>query len=134
LVLGKAPADIFCVRFGDLVPIGGVNVKFNDLSVAAFKEVLSKKEQTKGINAMNVWKVELDLCEIGNIFTEDHIKNHNKSEKIDDNPMLKFNKYYNNNVDEDKKPKEEYLHIFIVPTSIGKCLLMVYLSNKKIFV
>ena len=63
LVLGKAPADIFCMRFGDLVPIGDVNVKFNDLTVADFKDALSEKEQTKGITT-NVWKVEFDFMKL----------------------------------------------------------------------
>jgi hypothetical protein len=77
---------------------------------------------------MNIWKVELEYHEINNISTEDDIKGHNKSEKVDDNPMLRFYKYYN---DDDKQPKWERLNIFIVPTSTGKCLPMFYLSNKK---
>src|ERR1043166_7916116 len=92
LVLGQSSTKIFRMRFGDLVPVGGFDVDFDKLTVADFKEALSEKS---GITSMNVWKVELGFYEINNIFTEGDIRNHNKSEKMDDNPMLNFNKYYN---------------------------------------
>jgi hypothetical protein len=70
---------------------------------------------------MNIWKVELEFNDIKNFSTEDGIKNHVNSKKMDDNSMLNFNEYYDN---EDKKPRKGYLHIFIVPTSTGKCTLI----------
>jgi hypothetical protein len=80
---------------------------------------------------MNIWKVELECQESKNFSTEDDIKKHVKSEKVDDNPMLNFKGYYN---DKDKKPKIEWLHIFIVPITTSKCLPMFYFSNKKLAV
>ena len=124
LVLGKASANIFRMRFSDLVPIGGLYVRLENLTVADFKDALSEKEQTKGITEMNIWKVELGFHEINNFSNEDTIKNHDKSEKFDDNPMLNFSTYYSNadDADDDKKPKDGYLHIFIVSKSTGKYL------------
>src|SRR3954447_2582959 len=113
LVLGKASANIFHICFSDLVPIGGLYVRLKDLTIADFKDALSEKEQTKGITEMNIWKVELGFHEINNFFNKDTIKNHDKNEKLDDNPMLNFSTYHSNadDADNDKKPKDGYLHI-----------------------
>jgi hypothetical protein len=77
---------------------------------------------------MNIWKVELKHQDIKNFSTEDDIKKHVHSKMVDDNPMLNFDEFYDN---KDKKPREGYLHIFIVPIITGKCTLIFYLSNKK---
>ncbi|RGB22084.1 hypothetical protein C1646_731247 [Rhizophagus diaphanus] len=112
LVLGQPIAKIFNIFYGELFFVGvGMQVKFDDLTVAGFKQVLSEKCQ---ITEMNVWKVKLSFNEIENISEEDDIKNRDDCKKIDDNPMLYFKNYYNA---DDKKPEPGYLHIFIVPTS-----------------
>lgn len=112
LVLGQPNAKIFNIFYGELFSVGvGMQVKFDDLTVAGFKQVLSEKCQ---ITEMNVWKVKLSFSEIENISKEDDIKNRDDCKKIDDNPMLYFKTYYNA---DDKKPEPGYLHIFIVPTS-----------------
>ena len=111
LILEQAKSSIFNVPIGEDSNINSVNVKFDDLTIANFKDILFNRRELQGITTTNVWKVKLDFHEINNISTEEDIKNHNKSEKIDDNPMLNFTSYYSN-VDEDKKPKSgsSYIH------------------------
>jgi hypothetical protein len=128
LILGHDTRNIFNMPVGKNSKINGVDIEFEYLTVANFKDILFGREELQGLTAMNIWKVELGHLEISNFSTEDDIKGHVKSEKVDDNPMLRFYKYYN---DDDKQPKWERLNIFIVPTSTGKCLPMFYLSNKK---
>jgi hypothetical protein len=128
LILGQATNNIFNIPVGKSSTINGVNIKFKNLTVANFKDYLFNRKELRGITAMNIWKLEIEYQNIKNFPTEDHIKNHDKSKKVDDNPMLNFNEYYNN---KDKKPKKNHLHIFIVSTSTGKCLPTFYLSNKK---
>jgi hypothetical protein len=128
LILGQKSSKIFNVPVGEISTINGVNIKFEDLTVANFKDDLFSRKALQGITEMNIWKVELEYNDIKNFSTEDGIKNHVKSVKMDDNPMLKLKSYYNN---EDKVPKDECLHIFIVPIATGKCTLIFYLSNKK---
>jgi hypothetical protein len=128
LILGQNSSNIFDTAVGKISTIKGVAIEFEKLSVAKFKEILFSSEELQGITKMNIWKVELEFNDIKNFSTEDDIKNHVKSVKMDDNPMLKLKSYYNN---EDKVPKDECLHIFIVPITTGKCTLIFYLSNKK---
>jgi hypothetical protein len=130
LILGQDPHNIFNIPVGENSKINDVDIEFKDLTVANFKDGLFGRKELQGITAMNIWKVELKLQDIKNFSTEDDIKKHVKSEKMDDDPMLEFKKYYNN---EDKKPENRCLHIFIV-TSTGKCLPTFYLSNKKLAV
>jgi uncharacterized protein YjaZ len=128
LILGQKSSKIFNVPVGEISTINGVNIKFEDLTVANFKDDLFSRKALQGITEMNIWKVELEYNDIKNFSTEDGIKNHVNSVKMDDNPMLNFNEYYDN---EDKIPRRNYLHIFIVPITTGKCTLIFYLSNKK---
>ncbi|PKY36015.1 hypothetical protein RhiirB3_457803 [Rhizophagus irregularis] len=120
LVLGQPTAKIFNIFYSKLFSVSvGIQVKFDELTVAGFKQVLSEKCK---ITEMNVWKVKLSFSEIENISKEDDIKNCDDCKKIDNNPMLYFKTYYNA---DDKKPEPGYLHIFIVPTSID-------IPNKRI--
>jgi hypothetical protein len=131
LILGQNSSKIFNIPVGEISTINGVNIKFENLTVANFKNDLFNRKALQGITEMNIWKVELEYNDIKNFSTEDSIKNHVNSMKMDDNPMLNFNKYYDN---EDKIPKKNYLHIFIVPITTSKCTLIFYLSNKKFVV
>jgi hypothetical protein len=128
LILGQNSSNIFDTAVGKISTIKGVAIEFEKLSVAKFKEILFSSEELQGITKMNIWKVELEHDDIKHFSTEDDIKNHVNSVKMDDNPMLKLKSYYNN---EDKVPKDGCLHIFIVPITTGKCTLIFYLSNKK---
>jgi hypothetical protein len=133
LILGQDTSKIFNILIGEISKINDFNIKFEDLTVANFKDDLFSRKELQGITEMNIWKVELEFDDIKRISTEDDIKNHVNSKKMDDNLMLNFKRYYN---DKDRKPKIEWLHIFIVPITIvpittGKCTLIFYLSNKK---
>jgi hypothetical protein len=110
LILGQNTSKIFNILVGEIFPVNGVNIKFGDLTVANFKDDLFSRKELQGITEMNIWKVELEFNDIMNFSTEDGIKNHVNSKKMDDNPLLNFNEYYDN---EDKKPRKRYLHIFI---------------------
>jgi hypothetical protein len=121
LILGQDTRKIFNMPIGEISKINDVNIEFEDLTAANFKDDLFCRKELQGITAMNIWKVELEYQEIMKFSTEDGIKNHVKSEKVDDNPMLTFNKYYNN---KDKKPKNECLNIFIIPITTGRCTLI----------
>jgi hypothetical protein len=131
LILGQNTSEIFNLSVGKISTINDVNIEFEDLTVANFKDNLFSRKELQGTTEMNIWKVELEYNEIKNFSTEDGIKNHVNSVKMDDNPMLKLKSYYDN---EDKVPKDECLHIFIVPITTGKCTLIFYLSNKKFVV
>jgi hypothetical protein len=67
-----------------------VDIEFKDLTVANFKDYLFSRKELQGITAMNIWKVEVGIQEIMNVSTEDDIKNHDKSEMVDDNFMFEF--------------------------------------------
>jgi hypothetical protein len=122
LVLGQDIRNGFNIPFGETYKLNGVDIKFKDLTVSNFKDVLFSRKELHGITAMNIWKVEIESKDIMKFSTEDDIKNQVKSKMMDDNPMMNLNEYYN---DEDKKPKKGlYLHIFIVPITAGKCTLI----------
>jgi hypothetical protein len=128
LVLGQDISKSFNIPFGNDFPVNSVDIEFENLTVANFKDYLFSRRELQGITAMNIWKVEIGVEDINNFSTEDNIRIHGKGKKVDDNPMLKFKMYYNN---KDERPKDDYLNIFIVPTSYGKRLPTFYLSNKK---
>jgi len=60
------------------------------MTVANFKKILFDQKEIKEakITKINIWKVELESCEVNNLSTEDII-NHEKSEKME--LMLNFN-------------------------------------------
>jgi hypothetical protein len=128
LVLGQHTRNCFNIPFGEIYNFNGIDIEFKDLTVSNFRDDLFNRKELQGITAMNIWKVEIEFQDIKKFSTGDDIKKHVKSEMMDDNPMLNFDEYYNN---EDKKPRKGYLHIFIVPIITGKCTLIFYLSNKK---
>ena len=113
-VLGQTSNDVITKYIGENSEINGVQVKFNRLTVTGFKKLLLLEEELKGLTTMDIWKVELDIKSI-NDYTEDEIKS--RSTKME--PGFELKEYFNNN---DKIPKSKYVHIFIVPTSTGKCL------------
>ena len=131
LVLGRTSDDIFTKYIGKESRIDGVQVEFDQLTVAGFKKLLLREEQLKGITNMDLLKVELKLDSLENkIYKINEIKDLG----VIMESMYEFKEYFN---DDDKKPKPRYLHIFIVPTTVasapGKCLPMFYLSNKDNF-
>jgi hypothetical protein len=129
LISGQTSDDIFNVPIGNFfLSNENIKVNFTDMTVANLKEQLSRTKEVIGakITKMNLWKVELKTYEVNNLSAED-IESHERSEKMETTSNL--NEYYNNN--EDKNPKKGHLHVFIVPTDTGKCLPMLYLSNKK---
>jgi hypothetical protein len=133
LILGQASRNNFNVVVGEVTKSDEVKIKFSDLTVSNFKELLYRKDKVKDVvqsfDNMDLYKVELNLKSLKDkIYTEDEIKNIGTNME----PMFEFKEYFNN---DDKKPKPRRLHIFIVPTIVvpttGKCLPTFYLSNKK---
>jgi len=105
----------------------GVGIPFKNFTVSDFKEQLLRKPGVKDILVQNMklFKGELDLGELENKTDEEII---DRCTEMD--PFSVFTDYFNQT---DKKPKEGCLHIIIQPLTptTGKCLPMVYLSNKK---
>ena len=128
LVLGQTSDDVFTSYIGENSDIGNVQVNFNKLTVGGFKKILLREEELKGITKMDLFKVELKLDSLENkTYTKDEIST--IGTKMASGRNLK--EYFENNDETpEKKPKDDYLHIFIVPTA-GKCLPTFYLSNKK---
>ena len=127
LVSEQTPNDILNVPIGEsFTSEGKVNIKFTDMTVANFKEQLYRTKEVKeaNITKMNIYKVELELdsLEDNKTYTKDDINGTIMK------PGHDLNEYFN---DAEKKPKKGHLHIFIIPTSTGKCLPTFYLSNKK---
>src|SRR5581483_7933115 len=133
LVLGRTSDVIFTMYIGEESKIDGVQVTFDQLTVAGFKKLLFHEEQLKGIINMDLLKVELKLDSLENkTYTKDEIST--IGTKMLPGRILK--EYFEDNDKQpEKKPKTDHLHIFIVPTivapAIGKCLSTFYLSNKK---
>ncbi len=98
--------------------ISGVHVKFDNLTVANFKDILFNRKKVQGITAMNIWKPKSDLkyvsiaVDIGKLCM-----------MMD--TLSEFKEYYNQ---DDKQPKKTFLHIIIQPT--GKCLPTFYLKQE----
>ena len=132
LVLGHTSDDIFTKYIGEESKIDGVQVKFDQLTVAGFKKLLLHEKQLKGITNMDLLKVELKLDSLENkTYTKDEIST--IGTKMLPGRILK--EYFEDNDKQpEKKPKKDHLHIFIVPTiapDTGKCLPTLYLSNKR---
>lgn len=127
LIAGQTSNNIFTKYIGEESEVDGVQVKFDQLSVAGFKKLLLRENQLKSITDMDLLKVELDLKSLKD-------KTYTKGEKLGTmmEPLYDLKEYFENNDEKpDKMPKEGHLHIYIVPTSTGKYLPMFYLSNKK---
>jgi hypothetical protein len=134
LILGDDPENNFNVGVGEVyINDDKIYVAFDQFTVSNFKELLFRREQVKMAvqdpDSMDLYKVELSYSSLEDkIYTIDEIKDLGTMMKS----MIEFKKYFN---DDDKKPKPEYLHIFIVSTIVapatGKCLPTFYLSNKK---
>src|SRR5581483_5087015 len=130
LILGQTSDDIFTKYIGEESKIDGVQVTFDQLTVAGFKKLLFHEEQLKGITNMDLLKVELNLDSLENkTYTKDDIST--IGTKMLPGCILK-GYFEDNDKQPEKKPKQDYLHIFIVPTIVaGKCLPTLYLSNKR---
>jgi hypothetical protein len=129
LISGQTPNDIFNVPIGKFFTNNqDITIQFIDMTVANLKEQLLRTYEINEakITKMNIWKaeIELDSLEDDKIYNEKDFKNISTTMK----PGYNLNKYFDN---DKKMPKKNHLHIFIVPTSTGKCTLIFYLSNKK---
>src|SRR4051812_40778942 len=131
LISRQTPDDILTVPIGEFFNIQNdvqnITAKFSDMTVTNLKEQLFCTDEIKEakITKMNIWKAEIELDSFEDKpYTEEEIKDISTTM----NPGCNLDKYYDN---DKKKPKKDHLHIFIVPTSTGKCLPMVYLSSKK---
>ncbi|CAB4475977.1 unnamed protein product [Rhizophagus irregularis] len=110
LVLGRTSKDVITTYIGEYSEINGVKVNSDDLTVASFKKLLLCEEELQGLTKMDIWKVELDLKSFKDtIYTEDEIK------KI--GTMMESAYVLKEYFQDDKKPKPNYIHIFIVPSA-----------------
>jgi hypothetical protein len=57
LILGQNTSKIFDTTVGEIFPVNGVYIKFEDLTVAKFKEILFSRKELQGITEMNICKV-----------------------------------------------------------------------------
>jgi hypothetical protein len=126
LILGQAFEKCF-------TEIIGGSISISEFKVATFKEKLFRKQIIKDIaqssEYIDLWKVDSKKVdeEENNLkeFTESDIREKLGGEKMIPRHLL--TRYFDVNQEMDS----EGIHVFIVPTSNGKCLPMVYLSNKK---
>jgi hypothetical protein len=109
------------------------NVK--KLTVAHLKKLVLKEAKNElsdvDPNKLEIWKVDYKkVNDEGNIlFTENDIRNKLEGEKMVARHLLK--RYFNIDKEMDEEEKEG-VHIFVVLTSIGKCLPMSCLSILEI--
>lgn len=118
----------FVISIGNkYVDNNGIDVYFDKLTVSHFKEQLFRRDSVKAVvqnsDSMDLCKVELDIKSL-KVKNEDEIRS--SGTMMDTTDYLA--EYFNPT---DKEPKSKCLHIFIIPTSTGKCLPTFYLSNKK---
>jgi len=85
-------------------------------------EVKNKLYNIENANNLKIWKVKVNFILENKIFTYDNIKNISMKMK-----MFNLKRYFDN---DEKKLKDNYLHVIIIPPT-GKCLLTFYLLNKK---
>ncbi|PKC12532.1 hypothetical protein RhiirA5_411704 [Rhizophagus irregularis] len=72
LVLGQTSNDVITKCIGENSVIDGVQVNFDLLTVADFKNLLLCEKELQGLTTMNIWKVELDHKSLKDkIYTED---------------------------------------------------------------
>ncbi|CAI2191163.1 9418_t:CDS:2, partial [Funneliformis geosporum] len=116
LILGQASENNFNVVVGEIFTNDDkVDIKFIDLTVSNFKELLFRRKKVKNsvqdFDCMNLYKVELNFKSLKNkIYTKEEIK---VLGTMMEN-MFEFKEYFNNT---DKKPKSRHLHVFIVPAA-----------------
>ncbi|CAB4482291.1 unnamed protein product [Rhizophagus irregularis] len=109
LELGQTSNEVITMCIGKYSEINGVRVNSDVLTVANFKKLLLDEKELQGLTKMDIWKVELDLKSFKDtIYTEDEIKKMGTMME----PAYVLKEYFN----DDKKPKTNYIHIFIVPT------------------
>src|SRR5581483_8824759 len=117
LVLGQTSDVIFTKYIGKESGIDGVQVKFDQLTVAGFKKLLLHEEQLKGITNMDLFKVDSKKVkeEKNNLkeFTESDITKKLGCEVMVAQFLLK--RYF----DVDQEMDIEGIHIFIVPTIVA---------------
>jgi hypothetical protein len=128
LVLGRTSDNVITKYIGEESEIDGVQVEFDQLTVAGFKKLLLHEELLGGITNMDLWKVDGKKVneEENNLneFTESDIKEKLGGEKMI--PRFPLEDYFKS-----KEIDIRDIHVFIVSTSTGKCLPMFYLLNKK---
>ncbi|RGB22978.1 hypothetical protein C1646_677445 [Rhizophagus diaphanus] len=135
LILGQASDKSFTENIGKTYyDDSNVEIDFSYFKVSHFKEKLFREQIIKNTildkNEMDLWKVnsqkvddeEKKLEE----FTEDDIKDKLEGEKMISRYLV--SSYFK----VDQKMDVQGIHIFVVPTSTGKCLPIFYLSNKEI--
>ena len=136
LILRQASEKSFTENIGkSYFDDSNVEVKFPDFKVSHFKEKLFREQIIKDIirdkNEMNLWKVNSQKVDDEEKklkgFTEDDIKDKLEGEKM-------ISRYLFSNYFKVDQMDIQGIHIFVVPTSTGKCLPIFYLSNKEIAV
>jgi hypothetical protein len=126
LILGQASENCFTEDIGErYFDNNNVKIEFSELNVSHLKEkILRRKiikyitQSSKHIN-IDLWKVDSKKVddEVNNLkeFTEDDIKDKLEGEIMI--PRYQLNEYFDVNEIDDQG-----IHIFVVPTSTGKCL------------
>jgi hypothetical protein len=92
----------------------------------AIKEKKSVALGSTDANALNLWKVNIPESDKNKIYKGIDIKGEFRGEKLDRD--LNIIDYFN------EQPPRRHIHIIVEPpppATTGKCLPMVYLSNKK---
>jgi hypothetical protein len=129
LFLGESSIRTIQVIISEKIIIANNEIPYKKISVSNVKSlILSEKQINYPLDQLNLWKVDCvkvnqnnDLLET--FSTEDEIKEKLGGELMI--PRFQLESYF-----KAKEINTWEIHIFVVPTSTGKCLPMFYLSTR----
>jgi len=107
--------------------VNNKEISFGKLKVGQLAELISCKGKFGDSDMLNLWQVDVDVSILNPNSTEDDIKNLGG---VLMERQRKFTKYFQDGY-EPKKEDNINIVVVIETTTTGKCLPMVYLSNKK---
>jgi hypothetical protein len=129
------PFPILSDNDGKFVNINNKRIALDNLTVGYLREFMCPNVDVSIMRELKLWKVNVKKQEIKdkNISTKEDIEQKLHGEEME--PEESFERYFRNELD-NKKFARFNIHIIVQmppppPATTGKCLPMVYLSNKK---
>jgi hypothetical protein len=134
LFLGEASSRSIPVIISEEIIVGNNRIQYKDITVSNVKSLfLSEKGVNYSSDNLNLWKVDRVSVDKNDMLLETFSTENDIKEKLGGElmiPRFPLSKYFNGFEDDESKFA---IHIIVqlLTTTTGKCLPMVYLSNKK---
>jgi hypothetical protein len=114
---------------GEFVNINNNRIPLIYLTVGYIREFMCPEVEVSVMRELKLWKVNVEKKEIKKGFNENDIEKELKGTLMEDNKLFKG--YFEGELARADDESVENIHIITIIPATGKCLPMVYLSNKK---